>query len=48
MMTLMTGFGLGRVLPRHSDWIPRGRRAMPVFGILAAVLLAMLAAGRFW
>ena len=26
MMTLMTGVGLGRVLPRRSDWIPRGRR----------------------
>ena len=44
MMTLMTGFGLGRVLPRHSDWIARGRRAMPVFAALALVLLMTLAA----
>ena len=48
MMTLMTGFGLGRVLPRRSDWIPRGRRAMPVFGTLALLLAATLVARRLW
>jgi hypothetical protein len=44
MMTFMTGVGLGRVLPRRSDWIPRGRRAMPVFGALALLLAAILVA----
>ena len=39
MMTLMSGFGLSRVLPAGSDWIVRGRRAMPVFGGLALVML---------
>lgn len=48
MMTLLTGFGLGRILPRHSDWIQRGRRAMPAFGMLALVLLAMIVARRLW
>ncbi|MCL4202107.1 MAG: hypothetical protein KJ000_06415 [Pirellulaceae bacterium] len=42
MMTLMTGFGLSRALPADSDWGVRGRRAMPVFGVLAlAMLLAV-------
>jgi hypothetical protein len=45
MMTFMTGVGLGRFLPRRSDWIPRGRRAMPVFGALALLLAVFLAAG---
>jgi hypothetical protein len=48
MMTLMTGFGLGRVLPRRTDWIPRGRQAMPVFGTLAFVLASVLVARRLW
>lgn len=48
MMTLMTGYGLGRFLPRGSDWVARGRRAMPVFAVLAlALLLALLAVGWF-
>jgi hypothetical protein len=43
MMTLLSGFGLGRVLPRGSDWVPRGRRAMPFFaGLALAVLLVLL------
>lgn len=46
MMTLMTGFGLGRVLPGGSDWIQRGRRAMPAFGTLALLLAAVLIACR--
>lgn len=48
MMTLMTGFGLGRVLPRRSDWIARGHQAMPAFGLLALLLAAMLAVRRLW
>lgn len=46
MMTFMTGFGLRRVLPRGSDWVQRGRRAMPAFGTLAAVLAILLVAAR--
>jgi hypothetical protein len=46
MMTLMTGLGLGRVLPRGSDWIPRGRRAMPAFGTLALLMAAIVVARR--
>jgi hypothetical protein len=42
MMTLMTGYGLGRFLPRHSDWIERGRRAKSVFAGLALGLLVVL------
>jgi len=44
MMTVMTGVGLGRFLPRHSDWISRGRRAMPAFAMSALVLLVLLIA----
>ena len=47
MMTLMSGLGLGRVLPRGSDWTVRGRRAMRFFGgvslLLWLVLLIQLA-----
>ena len=32
MMAFMTSIGLRRILPRASDWIARGRQAMPVFG----------------
>lgn len=46
MMTLMTAVGLGRFLPRDSDWIARGRRAMPAFAGLALVVLMLLAACR--
>ncbi len=43
MMTLMSGFGLARVLPGRSDWVPRGRRAMPFFaGLTLAMLLVLL------
>jgi hypothetical protein len=41
MMTLLTSFGLPRVLPASGDWITRGRRASPVFAT-AAVLLGVL------
>ncbi len=41
MMTLLTRFGLARVLPMSGDWITRARRAAPVFG-LAACLLAVV------
>jgi hypothetical protein len=40
MMSFMTGIGLSRFLPRSSDWIPRGRQAMPFFG--GAALLAFV------
>ncbi len=42
MMTLLTRFGLARVLPWSGDWITRARRAAPVFGS-AALLLAIVA-----
>jgi len=32
MMTLMTSFGLARIAGRASDWGPRGRSVMPLFG----------------
>ena len=41
MMTFMTSVGLPRFLPRDSDWIPRGRQAMPVLGTTALVLLVL-------
>lgn len=46
MMTLLTSVGLARVLSRDSDWIQRGRRAMPAFGGLALSLLAIVVAQR--
>ncbi len=42
MMTLLTRFGLARVLPGSGDWIDRARRAAPVFAA-AALLLAIVA-----
>jgi len=42
MMTLLAGFGLGKVLPHGSDWIARGRRAVPAFGGLALLMLAVV------
>lgn len=46
MMTLLTSVGLARVLPGQSDWIQRGRWAMPAFGGLALSLLAIVIAQR--
>lgn len=46
MMTLLTGVGLARVLPRDSDWIVRARRAMPAFASLALGLLAIVIVQR--
>ncbi len=40
MMTMMTRFGLARVLPSQSDWIPRARRLSPYLGGLAVFMLA--------
>jgi hypothetical protein len=40
MMTLLTGYWLARVFPGRDDWIARGRRAMPVFALLALLALA--------
>jgi hypothetical protein len=42
MMTLLSGFALGRVLPETSDWIDRGRRAVPALGSLAMVMLVLI------
>lgn len=46
MMTLLSGVGLARVLPRDSDWIVRARRAMPAFACLALGLLAVVIGQR--
>lgn len=40
MMTIMTWYGLPRVLPKDSDWIQRGRQAAPFFAAAALLLLA--------
>jgi hypothetical protein len=47
MMTLLTRVGLARVLPRSGDWITRARRAAPVFGGLALLMLAVVVVGRY-
>jgi hypothetical protein len=39
-MTLLSGFGLGLVFSRRSDWAAAGRRAMPWFGAIALGSLA--------
>ena len=40
MLTLLSRFGLGRVLPSRSDWIAAGRRMAPAFAVTALVVLA--------
>jgi hypothetical protein len=47
MMTLMAGVGLAQVLPRTNDWILRGRRAVPAFGGLALLMLAVVLMHKF-
>ena len=42
MMTLLTSFGLARVLPRNSDWITCGRKARTAFAGLALLMLAIV------
>lgn len=44
MMTVMTGYGLARFLPADTDWIPRARRAMPVFAGVALLMLVLVLA----
>jgi hypothetical protein len=46
MMTLMSGFGLSRALPVGSDWVVRGRQAMPVFAVLALLMLLIVLLNR--
>jgi len=46
MMTLLAGFGIRQVVPRGNDWIDRGRRAVPVFGCLSLLILAVVLAGE--
>jgi hypothetical protein len=48
MMTFVTGFGLPRFLPRHSDWSSRARQAMPAFACLAGLMLVILLASLAW
>jgi hypothetical protein len=42
MMTIMSGVGLARFLPRGSDWIPRARRATPAFAGMSLVMIALV------
>ncbi len=42
MMTLLTRFGLARVLPHSGDWISRARQAAPVFGGLALLMIVLV------
>jgi hypothetical protein len=42
MMTLLTWFGLARVLPHSGDWITRARRVAPLFASLAALVLLLV------
>ena len=44
IMTLVTTVGLAALLPKTSDWIAAGRRAMPSFGGLTLVVLALVLA----
>ena len=44
MMTMMSGWGLGRGLPEESDWLSRGKEASPYFAALAACMLAVTVA----
>lgn len=48
MMTVLTRFGLARVLPGDTDWTPRARRATPVFGSLALLMAAVVLLQEFW
>ncbi|NQT14718.1 MAG: hypothetical protein HQ582_18325, partial [Planctomycetes bacterium] len=46
--TLISGFGLGRVLDAQSDWLPRGRRCVAwLAGLALATLVAVLAQEAF-
>jgi hypothetical protein len=42
MMTLLSGFGLAKLLPRPSDWIATGRRAATYIGGLTLAALAIV------
>jgi hypothetical protein len=45
MMTLLTRFGLARVLPGSGNWIIRARQAAPILGGLALLALTVVVAG---
>lgn len=47
MMTLLTSFGLPRVLPRSGDWLTRARRAAPFFAGLVVLLVALVVWQKF-
>jgi hypothetical protein len=44
IMTLVTTVGLATLLPKTSDWIAAGRRAVPHFGGLTLVVLGLVLA----
>lgn len=44
MMTLLTCFGLARVLPHSGDWLARARRAAPLLAALALLLATVTVA----
>ncbi len=46
MLTLLSHFGLKRVLPRSGDWLAVGSDVAPVFGAITAVALPTLLMGE--
>ncbi len=46
MLTLLSHFGLKRVLPRSGDWLAVGRDVAPVFGTITAVAMPILLMGE--
>jgi hypothetical protein len=42
MMTMLTRYGLAKILPRSSDWVSRARRAVPIFGSLALFMFVIV------
>ena len=42
MMTVMSGVGLARFLPRGTDWVPRARQATPAFGGLSLLMIVLV------
>ncbi len=46
MLTLLSQFGLRRVLPRCGDWLEVGRDVAPVFATMTAIALPVLLIGE--
>jgi hypothetical protein len=48
MMTLMSSLGLAKTLPQQSTWPEAGRRAAPVFAVVALAMLALVLGQEVW